>query len=73
MVTFNKDQLVKLITVFRTEVGKSLLEDFKKIIVNSDNYPANATDGVLFAMLMNRKEGELSLLKQLIKIGESND
>ena len=73
MVTFNKDQLVKLRTVFRTEVGKSLLEDFKKIIVNSANYPANATDGVLFAMLMNRKEGELSLLKQLIKIGESND
>ena len=59
--------------MFRTEVGKSLLEDFKKIIVNSDNYPANAADGELFAMLMNRKEGELSLLKQLIKIGESND
>ena len=73
MVAFNKDQQVKLRTVFKTEVGKSLLEDFKKIIVNSDNYPANASDGVLFAMLINRKEGELSLLKQLIKIGESND
>lgn len=73
MVAFNKDQQVKLRTVFKTEVGKSLLEDFKKIIVNSDNYPANASDGVLFAILSGRKEGELSLLKQLIKIGESND
>lgn len=73
MVVFNKDQLVKLRTVFKTEVGKSLLEDFKKIIVNSDNYPANASDGMLFAILTGRKEGELSVLKQLIKIGESND
>lgn len=73
MVAFNKDQQVKLRTVFKTEVGKSLLEDFKKIIVNSDNYPANASDGMLFAILSGRKEGELSLLKQLIKIGESND
>jgi len=73
MVAFNKDQQVKLKTVFRTEVGKSLLEDFKRIIVNADNYPANATDGVLFAMLASRTEGEISLLKQLIKIGESND
>lgn len=73
MVVFNKDQQVKLRTVFKTEVGKSLLEDFKKIIVNSDNYPANATDGVLFAILSARKEGETSLLRQLIKIGETND
>lgn len=73
MVVFNKDQQVKLRTVFKTEVGKSLLEDFKKIIVNSDNYPANATDGVLFAILSARKEGEASLLRQLIKIGETND
>ena len=73
MVAFNKDQQVKLKTMFRTEVGKSLLEDFKKIIVNSDNYPANATDGMLFALLSGRKEGELSLLRQLIKIGESDD
>lgn len=73
MVTFNKDQRVKLKTIFRTEVGASLLKDLKEIIVNSDNYPANATDGMLFAMLASRKEGEISLLKQLIKIGESND
>ena len=73
MVTYNKEQLAKIKTLFKSEVGKSLLEDFKKIIVNTDNYPANATDGMLFAMLENRKEGELSVLKQLIKIGESND
>lgn len=73
MVTFNKDQRVKLKTIFRTEVGASLLKDLKEIIVNSDNYPANASDGMLFAMLASRKEGEISLLKQLIKIGESND
>jgi len=73
MVTFNKDQRVKLKTIFRTEVGASLLKDLKEIIVNSDNYPANANDGMLFAMLASRKEGEISLLKQLIKIGESND
>ena len=73
MVTFNKDQRVKLKTIFRTEVGASLLKDLKEIIVNSDNYPANASDGMLFAMLENRKEGELSVLKQIIKIGESNE
>jgi len=59
--------------MFRTEVGKSLLADLKAIIVKQDNYPVNATDGVLFAVLMGRAEGELSVLRQLIKIGESND
>jgi len=73
MVVFNKDQRLKLKTMLRTEVGKSFLQDLKEIIVNSDNYPANATDGMLFAMLENRKEGELSVLKQIIKIGESNE
>ena len=73
MVMFNKDQRLKIRTIFRTEVGKSFLQDLKEIIVNSDNYPANATDGMLFAMLENRKEGELSVLKQIIKIGESNE
>ena len=73
MVQFNKDQKDKIRTLFRTEAGKSLLSDFKDIIVRTDNYPTNATDGVLFSILMGHKEGELSVLKQLIKIGESND
>ena len=73
MIAFNKDQQTKIRTIFKTEAGKSLLDDFKKIIVSSENYPANANDGMLFAILTGRKEGELSILKQLIKIGESND
>ena len=73
MIAFNKDQQTKLRTVFRSEAGKSLLDDFKKIIVNTDNYPANASDGMLFAIMMGKREGEIALLKQLIKIGESND
>ena len=73
MIPFNKDQQTKIRALFKTEAGKSLLDDFKKIIVASDNYPANANDGMLFAILTGRKEGELSILKQLIKIGESND
>lgn len=73
MVQFNKDQKDKIRTMFKTEVGKSLLSDLKDIIVRSDNYPVNATDGILFSILMGHKEGELSVLKQLIKIGESND
>ena len=72
-MVFSKEQKDKLRIIFRTEAGKSLLADFKDIIVKTDNYPVNATDGVLFAVLMGHKEGELSLLKQLIKIGESND
>ena len=73
MVQFNKDQKDKIRTMFRTEAGKSLLSDFKDIIVRTDNYPVNTTDGILFSILMGHKEGELSVLKQLIKIGESND
>jgi len=73
MVAFNKDQQDKIKTLLKSEVGKSLIEDFKAIIVKADNYPANASDGMLFALLMGRKEGELSVLKQLIRIGESND
>ena len=73
MVQFNKDQKDKIRTLLKTEAGKSLLSDFKDIIVRTDNYPVNATDGVLFSILMGHKEGELSVLKQLIKIGESND
>ena len=73
MVQFNKDQKDKIRTMFKTEVGKSLLADLKDIIVRSDNYPVNATDGILFSILMGHKEGELSVLKQLIQIGESND
>lgn len=73
MVQFNKDQKDKIRTILRTEVGKSLISDFKEIIVKSDNYPVNATDGILFSILMGHKEGELSVIKQLIKIGESND
>jgi len=73
MVQFNKDQKDKIRTMFKTEVGKSLLADLKDIIVRADNYPVNATDGILFSILMGHKEGELSVLKQLIKIGESND
>ena len=73
MVQFNKDQKDKIRIMFKTEVGKSLLSDLKEIIVKADNYPTNATDGVLFSILMGHKEGELSVLKQLIKIGESNE
>ena len=73
MVQFNKDQKDKIRTLLKTEAGKSLLSDFKDIIVRTDNYPVNATDGVLFSILMGHKEGELSVLKQLIKIGESNE
>ena len=73
MVQFNKDQKDKIRTLLKTEAGKSLLSDFKDIIVRTDNYPVNATDGILFSILMGHKEGELSILKQLIKIGESND
>ena len=73
MLNLNKDQITKLKTLLRTEVGKSLISDFKDIIVKTDNYPANATDGMLFALLEGRREGELSVLRQLIKIGESND
>lgn len=73
MVALNKDQQDKIKTLLKSEVGKSLIEDFKTIIVKADNYPANASDGMLFALLMGRKEGELSVLKQLIRIGESND
>jgi hypothetical protein len=72
-VLFNKEQKDKIRIMFRTEVGKSLLSDLKEIIVKADNYPVNATDGVLFAVLMGRAEGELSVIRQLIKIGESND
>ena len=70
---FNKEQQDKIRIMLRTEVGKSFLSDLKTIIVKADNYPVNATDGVLFAVLMGRAEGELSVLRQLIKIGESND
>lgn len=73
MLNLNKDQITKLKTLLRTEVGKSLIADFREIIVKTDNYPANATDGMLFALLEGRREGELSVLRQLIKIGESND
>lgn len=73
MITFSKDQQTKIRTIFRTEVGKSLLSDLKDIIVKTDNYPANASDGMLFAIMTGRKEGELSIIRQLIKIGESND
>ena len=73
MVQFNKDQKDKIRTLLKTEAGKSLLSDFKDIIVRTDNYPVNATDGILFSILMGHKEGELSVLKQLIKIGESNE
>ena len=73
MVQFNKDQKDKIRTMFRTEIGMSLISDLKDIIVKSDNYPVNATDGMLFSILMGHKEGELSVLKQLIKIGESNE
>lgn len=73
LMLFNKDQQDKIRIMFKTEVGKSLLADLKSIIVKADNYPVNATDGVLFAVLMGRAEGELSVLRQLIKIGESND
>ena len=73
MVHFNKDQKDKIRTLLKTEAGKSLLSDLKEIIVRTDNYPVNATDGILFSILMGHKEGELSVLKQLIKIGESNE
>ena len=73
MVQFNKDQKDKIRTLLKTEAGKSLLSDLKEIIVRTDNYPVNATDGILFSILMGHKEGELSVLKQLIKIGESNE
>lgn len=73
MLTLSKDQITKLKTLLKSEVGKSLLQDFKDIIVKTDNYPANATDGMLFALLEGRREGELSVLRQLIKIGESNE
>lgn len=73
MLTLSKDQITKLRTLLKSEVGKSLLQDFKDIIVKTDNYPANATDGMLFALLEGRREGELSVLRQLIKIGESNE
>lgn len=73
MVQFNKDQKDKIRIMFKTETGKSLLSDLKEIIVKTDNYPVNATDGILFSILMGHKEGELSVLKQLIKIGESNE
>ena len=73
MITFNKDQKTKIRTLFKSKAGKSLLDDFKNIIVASDNYPANANDGILFAILTGRREGELSVLKQIIKIGETND
>ena len=70
---FNKDQQDKIRIMFKTDVGKSLLSDLKAIIVKADNYPVNAQDGILFSVLMSRAEGELSMLRQLIKIGESND
>ena len=70
---FSKEQQEKINIIFKTEVGKSLLADLKEIIVRADNYPVNATDGVLFAVLMGRAEGELSVLRQLIKIGESDE
>ena len=70
---FNKAQQDKIRIMLKTEVGKSFLSDMKEIIVKTDNYPVNATDGVLFSILMGHKEGELSVLKQLIKIGESNE
>lgn len=73
MLTLSKDQISKLKTLLKSEVGKSLIADFKDIIVKTDNYPANATDGMLFALLEGRREGELSVLRQLIKIGESNE
>lgn len=73
MLSLNKDQITKLRVLLKSEVGKSLIEDFKEIIIKTDNYPANATDGMLFALLEGRREGELSVLRQLIKIGESND
>jgi hypothetical protein len=73
MLALNKDQITKLRTLLKSEVGKSLISDFKDIIVKTDNYPANATDGMLFALLEGRREGELSVLRQLIKIGESNE
>ena len=73
MVQFNKDQKDKIRTLLKTEAGQSLLSDLKEIIVRTDNYPVNATDGILFSILMGHKEGELSVLKQLIKIGESNE
>lgn len=70
---FNKEQQTKIRSLLKTEVGKSLINDFKAIIVQTDNYPVNATDGILFSILMGRKEGKLSILRELIKIGESND
>lgn len=73
MLPFNKECQNKLKALFRSELGSSVLADFKKIIVDNDNYPANATDGMLFSLLATRTDGELSVLKQLIKIGESND
>lgn len=73
MLSLNKDQVTKIRSLLKTEVGKSLVADFKEIIIKTDNYPANATDGMLFALLEGRREGELSVLRQLIKIGESND
>ena len=73
MVKFNKECQDKIKTLLKSEVGKSLISDLKEIIVKNDNYPANATDGILFSMLVSRAEGELSVLKQLIKIGENND
>ena len=73
MIPFNQDQKNKIKSLLRTEEGKSLLADLKAIIVKEDNYPANASDGMLFALLSGRKEGELSVLRQIIRIGESND
>ena len=70
---FNKEQQEKIRIMLRTEVGKSFLSDLKEIIVKYDNYPVNATDGILYAVLMGRGEGKLSILRELIKIGESND
>lgn len=70
MVAINKECQDRLESLFKTEIGRAVIQDFKEMIVKADNYPANANDGMLFAMLESRTNGELSVLKQLIKIGE---
>lgn len=70
---FNNETRIKIKALFKSDLGRAVLSDFKDIIVKNDNYPVNASDGMLFSLLATRTEGEISMLKQLIKIGESND
>lgn len=72
MLKLNQECKKKLEISLKSKLGKSLIEDFKKIIVNEDNLPANANDGFLYALQLSRTEGQLDVIKQLIKIGEKN-